>query len=162
MGVVDRDRVVYYRATVKRHTAVSEFDISTVTALPRVDVILVYQGAPGDLVKAAADNGAQGIVMATAGAGATSGTQGAAMREAAAKGVFIVTTTRTGSGRIAAPRAAAAPPTVTPPGAGAGPRRSQLFVAGEDLSPVKARILLMLALTKTREPSEIQRMFTEY
>jgi L-asparaginase/Glu-tRNA(Gln) amidotransferase subunit D len=33
---------------------------------------------------------------------------------------------------------------------------------GEDLSPVKARILLMLALTKTRDDSEIQRMFEEY
>ena len=44
--------------------------------LPRVDVILTYQGAPGDLIKAAVDAGAKGIVIAGAGAGATSGTQG--------------------------------------------------------------------------------------
>jgi len=36
------------------------------------------------------------------------------------------------------------------------------MLAAEDLAPVKARILLMLALTKTQEPAEIQRMFTEY
>jgi L-asparaginase len=35
-------------------------------------------------------------------------------------------------------------------------------VAGEDLMPVKARILLMLALTRTSDPAEIQRMFVEY
>ena len=45
LGVVDADRVAFYRAPVKRHGARSEFDITTVTALPRVDVILVYQGA---------------------------------------------------------------------------------------------------------------------
>ena len=74
------------------------------TELPRVDVIMVYQGAPGDLIKAAVDNGAKGIVIAVAGAGATSGTQNEGLAYAASKGVFIVTSTRTGSGRIAPPR----------------------------------------------------------
>ena len=80
LGVVDADRVAFYRASVKRHAARSEFDIASVTALPRVDVILVYQGADGDLIKAAADSGAKGIVIAGAGAGATSGTQPAGDR----------------------------------------------------------------------------------
>ena len=74
MGVVDRDRVVYYRDTLKRHTADSEFDVCAIESLPRVDILMTYQGASGDLVEAAADAGAAGIVMATAGAGATSGT----------------------------------------------------------------------------------------
>jgi L-asparaginase len=68
LGVVDSDRVVYYRDVIKRHTAKSEFDATTLTALPRVDVIMVYQGAPADLIKAAVDFGAKGIVLATAGA----------------------------------------------------------------------------------------------
>ena len=75
LGVVDADRVAFYRTSLKRHTAKSEFDITSVTKLPRVDVLLVYQGAEGDLIKAAADAGAKGIVIAGAGAGATSGTQ---------------------------------------------------------------------------------------
>ncbi len=54
----------------------SEFDVAAIKALPRVDVILTYQGAPGDLIKAAVDNGAKGIVIAGAGAAAISGTQG--------------------------------------------------------------------------------------
>ena len=156
LGVVDSDRVVFYRRVEKKHTAASEFDISTVTTLPRVDVVLTYQGAPGDLIKAAVDAGAKGIVIATAGAGATSGTQGEGIAYALGKGVFVVTTARAGSGRIAArPRPAAAPAPATP-----NPR--DRAINGEDLAPVKARLLLMLALTKTQSGAEIQRMFIEY
>ena len=75
LGTVDRDRVVYYRDVIRRHTKASEFDVSTIKELPRVDVILTYQGAPGDLIECAVDHGAKGIVIAGAGAGATSGTQ---------------------------------------------------------------------------------------
>jgi L-asparaginase len=158
LGVVDADRVVFYRTSVKRHTAKSEFDLSAVTKLPRVDVIMVYQGADGDLIKAAADAGAKGIVIAGAGAGATSGTQQEGVDYAAKKGVFVVTTTRTGSGRIAGGRG----------GRGRGganapvPDDIRRRIAGEDLAPVKARVLLMLALTRTADPAEIQRMFSEY
>ena len=144
LGVIDRDRVVYYRRVERRHTADSEFDVATITALPRVDVLLTYQGASGDLIQAAVDAGAQGIVIATAGAGATSGTQGEGMRYAASKGVPVVMTTRAGSGRIA----------------GGGGRGST--VAGEDLAPIKARILLMVALAKTKDIGELRRIFAEY
>src|SRR5690606_4506796 len=106
-------------------------------------VILTYQGASGDVIQSAVDAGAKGIVIATAGAGAMSGTQGEGTRYAASKGVPVVITTRTGSGRIAR--------------AGRGN-----YVAGQDLAPIKARILLMLALTKTSDPAELRRIFTEY
>jgi L-asparaginase len=155
LGVVDSDRVVYYRSSVKRHTAASEFDIASLTELPRVDVVLVYQGASGDLIKAAVDQGAKGIVIASAGAGATSGTQREGIQYAVGKGVFVVTSTRTGSGRVAAtrrPRPAAADDRQ-----GAGYR-----IAAEDLAPLKARILLMLALAAQSDGAAIQRMFTEY
>jgi L-asparaginase len=145
LGVVDPDRVVFYRSVVKRHTARSEFDVAQMTALPRVDVLLVYQDAPGDLIKAAVDLGARGLVVATAGAGATSGTQSGGLAYAIGKGVTVVATTRTGSGRIS------------------GVRRSGAGVIGaEDLAPIKARVLLMLALATTEDPAEIQRMFLEY
>ena len=62
---------------------------------------MVYQGASGDVIKAMVDQGAKGIVIASAGAGATSGTQGEGIRYAIDKGVFVVTSTRTGGGRIA-------------------------------------------------------------
>jgi L-asparaginase len=155
LGVVDADRVVFYRDVVKRHTAKSEFDLATVSTLPRVDVLMVYQGAPGDLIKAAVDQGAKGIVIATAGAGATSGSQQEGIAYATGKGVFAVITTRTGSGRIAARPRGPRSTTVPSP-------RSDYQIAGEDLAPLKARILLMLALTKTQDPADVQRIFTEY
>jgi len=143
LGVVDSDRVVYYRRVERRHTADSEFDVASIRQVPRVDVLLTYQGASGDLIQAAVDAGAQGIVVATAGAGAMSGTQNDGVRYATAKGVPVVMTTRAGSGRIA--------------GAGRG-----TSIAGQDLAPIKARILLMLGLTKTTDLAELRRMFGEY
>jgi L-asparaginase len=148
-GVLGRvlDRVVIFRKPVRRHTAQSEFDVRTIQELPRVDVIMTYQGASGDLIKAAADAGAKGIVIAGAGTGATSGTQSEGISYATGKGVFVVSTTRTGSGGV--------------PGGGRGGGTSRR-INGDDLQPVKARILLMLALAKTQDPAEIQRMFREY
>jgi len=162
LGVVDRDRVVYYRDVVKRHTADSEFDLAGVKELPRVDVILTYQGAPGDLIRAAADHGARGIVLATAGAGATSGTQGEGIDYAIQKGVVIVTGTRTGSGRIAARRGPLPDRGGDQTSTEEARARFARRISAEDLAPLKARILLMLALTKTDDPAEIQRMFVEY
>ena len=161
LGVVDRDRVVYFNQIVQRHNEQIEFDISRLTELPRVDVIMVYQGAPGDLIKAAVDNGAKGIVIAVAGAGATSGTQNEGLTYAASKGVFIVTSTRTGSGRIAPSQRqgdGASGSQVTPD----QQRRRQFTIAGEDHTPIKARVLLMVALTKTTDRNELQRIFSEY
>ena len=160
LGVVDRDRVVFFSQIAQRHNARVEFDVARIPSLPRVDVIMVYQGAPGDLIKAAVDAGAKGIVMATAGAGAKSGTQNEGLTYAAEKGVFIVETTRTGSGRIAPPRADGPPSGAQ--ASEAARRRRQFTIAGEDHLPVKARVLLMLALTQASSRDEIQRIFSEY
>lgn len=149
LGVADQDRVVYYRRPVKRHSAQSEFDVAAITALPRVDVILAYQGASGDLIRAAVDAGAKGIVVAGAGAGATSGTQGEAIRYALDKGVFVVSSTRTGSGRVAG-------------GRGGREGAAAYRLAGDDLQPLKARVLLMLALAATNDPAEVRRILGEY
>jgi L-asparaginase/Glu-tRNA(Gln) amidotransferase subunit D len=160
LGIVDSDRVVFFRQILQRHTARSEFDLTDIKSLPRVDVIMVYQSAPGDLIKAAVDAGAKGIVMATAGAGATSGTQNEGLTYAADQRVFIVTSTRTGSGRIAPSPTRGAMPNFQPTPDQL--RRRQFTVAAEDHMPVKARVLLMLALTKTNNRDEIQRIFSEY
>lgn len=148
LGVVDSDRVVYFRKPMQRHSAQSEFDVTRITALPRVDVIMTYQGATGDVISSVVDHGAKGVVLATAGAGATSGTQDEGIAYAVDKEVFVVTTTRTGSGRIMS---------------GRGGRGGQTYrIRGEDLNPIKARILLMLAIATTHDGNEIQRMFREY
>ena len=157
LGVVDRDRVVFFRQILQRHTSHSEFDIAGLKELPRVDIVLTYQGAPGDLIKAAVDAGAKGVIVAGAGAAAMSGTQNDGVGYATQKGAFVVMATRTGSGRIA--------PDTSPAGANTTPaqqRRRDFTVNADDHPPLKARILLMLALTRTNNRAEIQRMFSEY
>lgn len=161
LGVVDSDRIVYYRNPVRRHTARSEFDVASLTTLPRVDVLLTYQGASGDLLRAAVDAGARGLVLATA-AGATSGTQSEGLRYASDRKVVVVRTTRTGSGRIMGGQNLSQANTNGSAAAPAAARPFGQSIAGEDLAPIKARILLMLALTRTADPREIQRMFLEY
>jgi len=147
LGIVDPDRVLFYRQPVKRHTIRSEFDVRTVTELPRVDIVLFYQGATPDLVRAAIDYGAKGLVVAVAGADTTAGSLGAGLTYAAKQHVPVVLSTRTGEGRIASP---------------VGDGAFTEYIAGEDLPPLKARILLALALTRTHAATDIQRMFREY
>ena len=154
LGVTARDRVVYYRRVEQRHTAASEFDVDQIRQLPRVDIVMAYQGASGDLVRAAVDQGAEGIVIAAAGAGSTSGAQRDALAYAYEHNVVVVITSRTGSGRIALRRLTSEESATDTP--------QRRLVSGEDLAPVKARVLLMLALTMTDEVEDIQRMFGEY
>ena len=103
LGVVDPDRVVYYREPVKRHTQQSRVRcLDAVTSLPRVDIMMFYQGASSDLLRAAVDAGAKGIVIAVAGADLTGGSLAPGIAYAERQGVVVVAATRTGSGRIAA------------------------------------------------------------
>jgi len=108
-----------------------------------VDIILGYVGADGVLVKAVLAAGAQGIVLAGSGAGHISPSADQTLHDALEKGTIVVRSSRTGGGRIL-------------------PTSIDDFIACDNLSPQKARILLMLALTVTRDPGEIQRMFHMY
>jgi L-asparaginase len=111
--------------------------------------VMTYQGASGDVIKSVVDAGAKGVVLATAGAGATSGNQGEGIGYATGKQVFVVTTTRAGAGRIAVR-------------GGRGGTAPVFNIAGDDLTPIKARILLMLGIATSTSGAEIQRMFREY
>jgi L-asparaginase len=97
-------------------------------ALPRVEVVTSYQQAGGEAITAFADAGVQGIVTAGTGAGGISSAQSAARTAAAAKGVVFVSTTRTGSGSVY------------------GGSTTAPIIAGDDLLPQKARLLLLLSL----------------
>lgn len=147
LGAVDSDRVSFLYAPLKRHTIRSEFDVSHIAELPRVDLLYFYQGATPDLVRAAVDLGAKGLVIAVAGADTSAGTMAEGLSYAAKRRIPVVLSTRTGAGRIASP---------------AGDMTSAEYIAGEDLPPLKARILLALALTRTHASTEIQRIFREY
>ena len=137
LAIADHDSIVYGRA---RPTHRKVFDISNITDLPRVDIIYTYGGADSVLIDAAIDAGAKGIVIAGAGAGATTPGMSPALRRASQKGVIVVVGSRTGSGRVA----------------GGGTR-----VTPGDLNVQKARILLMLALTQTSDQKELAKIFAD-
>ena len=59
LGYVDEDRVTFYRVPLKQHTTAAPFDVSRLKRLPRVDIMMFYQGAPSDLLRAAVDAGAR-------------------------------------------------------------------------------------------------------
>ena len=146
LGYADADRVVFYRAPVRRHTAQSEFRLGPTGDLPRVYILYVHAGACAGLADAAIDLGAKGIVVAGTGAGAT----GALREELAAIAregrAVIVRSSRVGEGRVIVDD------NWQEPG----------MVAADNLSPHKAALLLCLALTKTQDPERIQRFFDEY
>ena len=150
LGYVDGDRVAFYRAPARRHTADSEFDLTGVTEFPRVDIVYSYVEANPVVIQALIEDGVDGIVLAGTGAGGMSRRERTALERvtelpAGARPV-IVRSNRVGSGRVL-PR--------TPDG-------ELEMIAGDTLNPQKARILLMLALTRTRDLDEIRRMFREY
>lgn len=146
VGFADPDIVKFYREPLRRHTDGSEFAGKDYTALPPVEIAYAYRDAPGYLIDAMVANGVKGIVVDGTGAGSPTTSQTDAIKRAQEKGVVVVVTARTHGGRVQdTPR-----------------RREAHIVPGDNLMPEKARILLQLALTKTTDLAEIQRIFDEY
>jgi L-asparaginase len=139
LAIVDPEGVFYHSRSVGRTTA--QFDVSSVRELPRVDIIYSYPGADSVAIDAVVQAGAKGIVVAGVGRGGSTAAQGVALRRAVEHGVVVVNSTRTGSGRV--------------------PTGSRGTIGSGDLNPQKARILLMLSLSRTSDPVQIRKIFAE-
>ena len=146
LGYADPDRIVFYRAPTRKHTIQSQFDLAEIAEFPKVNILYSHTGDDGDLAKAAVAAGAKGLVIAGTGAGHTQNARKTLKELYDASGVVVVRSARVGAGRVVRDD------NWQEPG----------FVAADNLSPQKARILLQLALTKTAKPDEIQKMFDEY
>ena len=148
VGIASYGKNEFYNTPIWKHTTRSEFDISNVTTLPRVDVIFASADSSPDLIDAAVANGAKGIVIAGVGNGNMNRASVEAAEKAADKGVTVVRSSRVPTGVVG--------------------RNVELndddlgFVASYDLNPQKARILLTLALLEQRTPQAIQTLFGEY
>lgn len=148
LGFFIGDKPEFYRTVVRKHTTATEFDISKLNTLPRVDIVYHYANNTDTAIKAFTQAGAKGIVHAGTGNGSIGKVEYPAIEAAQKQGVVIVRSWRGGSGVVVRN--------------GEANDDKYNFVAGDSLTPQKARILLMLALTKTNNPLEIQRMFWEY
>ena len=148
LGYVQGDRVAFYRLPTRKQTLNSEFDISAVDKLPNVEIAYGFANVSRTAVDAFAASGVDGIVYAGVGDGNPSELTEQALADARAKGILIVRSARAGSGIVA--------------------RNNEVnddkrdFVVSDTLNPQKARILLTVALTKTKDTKELQRIFYEY
>lgn len=146
LGHADWDKIAYYRMPERRRAPNTEFDVRGLTELPRVDISMTYAGTHGTAIDAYVAAGAKGIVVGAMAPGYVAPIEFEKLAAAAEKGVTIVHSTRAGSGRVA----------------DVASRRVPGTVLADNLPPQKARVLLTVALTKTDDPAELQRIFDEY
>jgi L-asparaginase type II len=161
LGVVAAQGPEFFFAPVRRFGLRSEFDLAGVDTLPRVELTMSYPGGTGPAFARNPD----GVVVATTG---MTRAEGEAYRTLRKAGVVVVSSFTSGE-NVNGGGEGGPPPTPARPDSAA---RSDSTARAEAAVPPgvtalhltagKARILLMLALTRTRDPREIQRMFNEY
>jgi L-asparaginase len=138
LGIMAPQGVEFFYQPTRRHTTTSEFDIASITNLPQVDIRYSYAGSDGS-----GKTDAKGIVVVTTGLTPAERTYYEGLQK---KGMVIATTFPSGE----------------QVGSSVTQREVTPTIAVERMLPTHARILLMLALTKTQDPREIQRMFDQY
>jgi len=148
VGVASYGKNDFYNTPPWKHTTDSEFDISTVTQLPRVDIIFADLDMSPDLINASVAGGAKGIVIAGVGNGNMNKASVEAAAAAVKKGVVVVRASRVATGLV---------------GRNVEVNDDELgFIASDELNPQKARILLTLALLQKRTPQQLQALFATY
>ncbi|WP_413457795.1 type II asparaginase [Herbaspirillum huttiense] len=148
LGYIQGSKPYFYRQSTRKNTADTPFDITNLDKLPQVDIVYGYANMNPIALNAFVAAGAQGIIHAGVGDGSLNNTVVPSLTEARKKGVVIVRSSRVGQGIVARN--------------GEADDDKLDFVVSDTLNPQKARILLMLALTKTTDSKEIQKMFWEY
>ena len=149
LGMVVEGKSYWFRLPAKRHTMDSEFDIKTIKSLPDVEIAYGYGNVSDTAAKALAQAGAKAIIYAGTGNGSVSSKVVPALQELRKQGVQIIRSSHVNAGGFVLRNAEQ-------------PDDKYDWVAAHDLNPQKARILAMVALTKTQDSKELQRMFWEY
>jgi len=147
-GVVHTGKVSWFEPMDRKLGPASEFSVDALDRLPRVDILYAHANMSADLIDAAIAGGAKGIVVAGVGDGNMTAPALDVLTAAAKNGIVVVRSTRLPAGIVL--------------------RNNEVdddergFVASGELNPAKSRVLLQLALTKTKDPVAIQKMFYEY
>src|SRR5215212_10766599 len=148
VGVASYGKNDFYNTPQWKHTSGSAFDVTSVTTLPRVDILMAYADMPADAIDASVAHGAKGIVIAGVGNGNMNKVSMDAAEKAVKNGVIVVRSSRVATGTV---------------GRNVEVNDDELgFIASDELNPQKARVLLTLALLKSRSKSDIQNLFTTY
>jgi len=148
VGIATYGKNDFYNTPQWKHTSDSEFDITNVSKLPRVDILFGCADMSPDLIEASAHHGAKGIVLAGVGNGNVNKASLDTAAQVAKQGVVVVRSSRVATGTV---------------GRNVEVNDDELgFVASDELNPQKSRILLTLALLKPRTTMEIQKLFQTY
>lgn len=148
VGVSSYGRNDFYNTPQWKHTTETEFEINSVTTLPRVDILYAYADMSPDLINASVASGAKGIIIAGVGNGNMNQASLEAAAKAAKEGTVVVRSSRVPTGTV---------------GRNVEVNDDAMnLIASDELNPQKARILLMLALLKPRTPAQIQNLFYTY
>ncbi|VVM36326.1 Glutaminase-asparaginase [Pseudomonas fluorescens] len=149
LGMVVEGKSYWFRLPAKRHTMDSEFDIKNIKSLPDVEIAYSYGNVSDTAYKALAQSGAKAIIHAGTGNGSVSSRVVPALQALRKDGVQIIRSSHVNAGGFVLRNAEQ-------------PDDKNDWVVAHDLNPQKARILAMVALTKTNDSKELQRMFWEY
>ena len=148
LGMIVEGKNYWFRAPVKRHTMNSEFDIDTITALPNVGIAMGYEGVEPTAIEALGKSGVKALIHAGTGNGSVANRIVPYLQKVRADGAIVIRSARVPDGFVL--RNAEQPDD------------KYDWVVSHDLRPQKARILAMVALTKTSDTKELQRIFWEY
>jgi L-asparaginase len=149
IGQVYDGDVVFYNQPLNKKNDNTPFDVSKLDTLPKIEIAYMYVDASATAMNSFINDRVDGIVIAASGNGDFNKSILQAVDTAVRKGIAVVRSTRVASGRVT--------------------QSSLVFddkklgtIASDNLNPQKARILLMLALTITKDKNKIQQMFLQY
>jgi L-asparaginase len=148
LGYIHNGKIDYQRSPARLHTSKTPFDVSKLDKLPQVGIVYSYANATDLPAKAMVDAKFDGIVSAGVGNGNLYHTLFDTLAKASKDGIRVVRSARvpTGSTTLDAEIDDA----------------KYGFVASGTLNPQKARVLLMLSLTQSKDPAQIQRWFQQF
>jgi len=149
LGMIVEGKNYWFRLPAKRHTANSEFDIEKIDVLPRVEIAYATGNVSDVAYRALANAGAKAIIHAGPGNGSVMNTLVPVLQDLRSKGVQIIRSSHVNGGGFVVRNAEQ-------------PDDKYDWIAAHDLNPQKARILASVALTKTNDTKELQRIFWEY
>ncbi len=148
LGYIHNSKVDYERSPESKHTVNTPFNVDKLDSLPKVGIVYAYSNAPIEPLNSLLDAGYQGIVSAGVGNGNVNAAHLERLEKAAKDGVVVVRSSRVPTGYTT--------------------RDAEVddskygFVASGTLNPQKARVLLQLALTQTKDPKVIQQYFEDF
>lgn len=142
IGFVTDSSICFSSPLIARQRSI--FHIENLKSLPRVDILYSYANDGSSIAaKALFESGTKGIVIAGSGAGSIHRAHKEMLKSLLKQGLVVVVSSRINQGSVHISKA-----------------DSELgFISSAGLNPQKARVLLMLALSQSKDLAEIARIF---